>query len=196
MTMAIGCSNKKVTGQVVEPDSSKVELDSLSPYSDDENQREVTLSDDSTTLSKPHHIYVQKDSDWVSSCYADGFLLDLPGGNGLPAMATYEMGDYVYVVGDRMPNGNFFTIRFALCQVNRYTLAVKEMGAFPAIHFDKHGYKVAVPRVTNPDADWADQIIVMHDEYYDAEGRLIRKDKREYDYSDMEKVYGEKLLSK
>ena len=142
----------------------------------------------------PHQIYAQRDSDGIY-CYADGLKIDLPDWEGGLAMATHELGDYVYVVGDQCPGGNGYTIRFYLYQVHRYSLVVKKIGAYPAIHFDKNGCRVAVPRVTNPEADWANQIIVMHDEYFDANGKQIRKDNREYSYEEMEKKYGKDLLN-
>ena len=173
--MMAGCSGKRTTANDV---------------------KEVVV--DSTTsankIAVAHQIYAQRDSDGIY-CYADGVKMDLPDWEGGLAMATRELGNYVYVVGDRCPGGNGFTIRFALYQVHRYSLTIREMGAYPAIRFDENGYKVAIPRVKNPEADWADQVIVMHDEYHDTEGRLIRQDKREYSYEEMEKKFGNDLLN-
>ncbi len=173
--MMAGCSEKRAVHDVVKED-----VAGSTP-----SVRDISVA---------HKIYVQRDSDGIY-CYADGLKIDLPDWQGVLAAATYEMGNYVYVVGDQCPCGNGFTIRFALYQVHKYSLAIKDIGTYPAIHFDKNGYRVAVPRVKNPEADWANQVIVMHDEYYDTDGKQTRKDNREYSYEEMEKKYGKDLLN-
>ena len=123
------------------------------------------------------------DGDIDSSDYEIGFKI-------------YKKNGRVFLIDDSMPSSNGWTVRFLLIMTDTLTDESTEIGHFAAIHFENDGFKAATARLVNPDAQCtADEVWVMHDEYYSYDGTCIRKDEREYDYDEMCKTYGDSLLN-
>ena len=115
---------------------------------------------------------------------------------GFPIMYSYRYGNNIFLVGDLVPNSNGWVSRFSIYIINVETLNISFVADGAAVHFGKDGFKVAQCRLTNPDADCtADEIWVMHDSYYDVNGKKVREDRSEYDYERMEKEYGDSLVN-
>ena len=118
------------------------------------------------------------------------------GHDGFPIMYSHRYGNNIFLVGDFVPNSNGWTVRFPIYKINVESLEMSYVDDGAAVHFDKNGFKVAQCRLTNPDADCtANERWVMHDSYYDVNGKKIREDKSEYDFEAMEKEYGESLVN-
>ena len=118
------------------------------------------------------------------------------GDDGFPIMYSHRYGNNIFLVGDFMPNSNGWTVKFPIYKINAETFKMSFVADGAAVHFDKDGFKVAQCRLTNPDADCtANEIWVMHDLYYDVNGKKVREDKSEYDYERMEKEYGDSLVN-
>lgn len=115
---------------------------------------------------------------------------------GFPIMYIHRYGNNVFLVGDLIPNSNGWTSRFSVYKINGETFGMAFVANGAAVHFDKDGFKVAQCRLTNPDADCtANEIWVMHDSYYNINGKKVREDKTEYDFETMEKEYGDSLVN-
>jgi len=111
-------------------------------------------------------------------------------------MYSHIYGEIIYLVGDFTPNSNGWTIRFPIYKVDAKTFEVSFVDDGAAVNFGKEGFKIAQCRLTNPDADCtADEIWVMHNSYYDINGKKVREDKSEYSYDAMEKEYGDSLVN-
>ena len=129
---------------------------------------------------------------------ADGFRFDTE-----EESSSYEIGmrifrkdGRVYMIDDIMPNSNGWTVRFQLYRVDTLTNNDSHIGDFAAIHFEENGFKAASARLVNPDARCtADEEWVVHDEYYNYDGTLLRKDPKEYHYYGMKKIYGDSLVN-
>ena len=138
---------------------------------------------------KGYSVYCYVDSQRVS--FGDSYIDD-----GAHAMYAHPRGRHVYVVGDIVPNSNGWTVRFPLYRLDISTLETKHLGDFAAISFGRNGFKAAVARLTNPDAECtADERYAIHDNYYDYNGRLLRKGKGEYGYDNLERIYGDTLVN-
>lgn len=143
-------------------------------------------------------LYIERDSA-RSYCYQvkNGVRETVRFGNdylddGAFMLTAHKYGKFVYIVGDVMPNGNGWTTRFYMYQINTDDFAVKFICSGAAVRFKPDEIVVAEARLTNEDAERsADEIWLMHDVHYDTNGRLTRKDKREYDFQEMERRFGE-----
>ena len=148
-----------------------------------------------------HQIHFEKDTTGTNLvvCYADNqklFFNDELLDDKCEAMLLYKIGRYAYVMGDLIPNSTGWTVRYSLHRVDTQTLETKHIGRFAAIHFDKNGFKAATTRLTNPDANCcADMVFAIRDNYYDSEGKLVRKGKNEYYVDDLEKEYSDTLVN-
>lgn len=118
------------------------------------------------------------------------------GEDGFPIMYSHRYGNNVFLVGDFMPNSNGWTVKFPIYKINAKNFKMSFVADGAAVHFDKDGFKIAKCRLTNPDADCtANEIWVMHDSYYNINGKKVREDKTEYDFEKMEKEYGDSLVN-
>lgn len=149
-------------------------------------------------IHSEHRIHLGVDSGFIY-CYADSqkiiFNNDYFDG-GAARILLHQNGKYVYAIGDLIPCSNGWTVRYVLCRIDIQTLETKHIGDFAAIHFDRNGFKTAIARLTNPDAGCtAEEVWVMHNNYYTHDGVLIRKDKNEYYYDDMKREYGDTLVN-
>ena len=99
-------------------------------------------------------------------------------------------GRYVFVVGDIKPNSNGWTERFLIYRIDTNNLKIKLMNQVAAVQPLSNGYRVAAARITNPDAlCTAEELWLMHDVYYNFKGKVISRDRHEYDYNEMVKRY-------
>lgn len=65
-----------------------------------------------------------------------------------------------------------------------------------AVHFDEDGFKVAKCRLTNPDAKCtADEIWVMHNCYYNTEGKELRENTEEDNYAHYFRLLATSLIN-
>ena len=143
-------------------------------------------------------IYLEKgDNDFY--CYIDSQRVvfnDYYMDDGIYAMSLYSKGRYIYIAGDMMPNSNGWIERFHLYRINTSTFEVRHLGNFAAIHFENSGFKAATARLLNPDAKCtAEEIYAIRSNYYNYDGVLIRKGKKEYDNDDREREYGDTLVN-
>ena len=148
-------------------------------------------------------LYIERDTSWISYCYSvengverkmvfDQIYLD----DGVAELTYYPYDKYLYIVGDIKPNSNGWTCRYLLYRIDTADFSLKYIYAGAAIRFSPQEIVVADARLTNPDADCtADEIWGMHDVHFDVNGNKIREDKKEYDYEDMERHYGNKLVN-
>lgn len=114
----------------------------------------------------------------------------------LDLLYHYRYGDIVFIVHDNQPNSNGWVTRFEVIYINDNTDESFSVDECAAVHFDTDGFKVAKCRLTNPDAKCtADEIWLMHNCYYNTEGKKVREDTEEYDYAHMEEEYGEELIN-
>lgn len=144
-------------------------------YAVDDNPRDTTF----IRLKYPRY---EDDEDFFS--YIGGipnYLLYYPGHDNKS----------LYVVTRANANSNGWTTEYQLFIVNCETLEAKYICDFAAIATTDEGFRIAVTRLTNEDTATctADEIWVMHDEYLDWSGNVIRVDKVEYDYEAMKKKY-------
>ena len=191
------CQSKLPTQAVMGEKIDSVAVDSLDTmYNPIESQRTLYAE-------KGRKVYLAIESDMVS-CYtqkgdsqAQKLIFGHEYGNeGFPIMYSYRYENNFFLVGDFVPNSNGWTVRFPIYKINVESLEMSYVGDGAAVHFDKNGFKVAQCRLTNPEADCtANEIWVMHDSYYDVNGKKIREDKSEYDFEAMEKEYGESLVN-
>lgn len=191
------CKSKQPTQAVVGEKIDSVAVDSLDTmYNPIESQRTLYAE-------KGRKVYLAIESDMVS-CYtqkedsqAQKLIFGHEYGNeGFPIMYSYRYGNNIFLVGDFVPNSNGWTVRFPIYKINVESLEMSFVGDGAAVHFDKNGFKVAQCRLTNPEADCtANEIWLMHNSYYDVNGKKIREDKSEYDYETMEKEYGDSLVN-
>lgn len=148
-------------------------------------------------------IYLAVDSDLVSCYTQEGdnqpqkmFFGHVYGKDGFPVMYSHRYGNNIFLVGDFVPNSNGWTIRFPIYKINAENFDMFFIDDGAAVYFEKDGFKVAQCRLTNPDADCtANEIWVMHNSYYDTNGKKIREDKSEYVFEAMEKEYGDSLVN-
>lgn len=118
------------------------------------------------------------------------------GNDGFPIMYSHIYGDNVFLVGDFIPNSNGWTVRFPVYKIDTKTLNMSFIDDGAAVNFGKNGFKIAQCRLTNPDADCtANEVWVMHNSYYNTDGKKIREEKSEYDFGAMEKEYGDSLVN-
>lgn len=113
---------------------------------------------------------------------------------GIPNYILYFPGadnKTLYVVTRVNANSNGWTTEYQLFIVNCETLEAKYICDFAAIATTDEGFRIAVARLTNEETSTctADEIWVMHDEYLDWKGKVIRVDTAEYDYETMNKKY-------
>ena len=194
MVAALGltaCNNGKVEPQQLGADSTSLALDSTA------ENCEVIYEDGD------RRIYLVFESDHFS-CYTRErnnppkkiVFGHAYGNDGFPIMYSQRYGEIIYLVGDFIPNSNGWTIRFPIYKVDAKTFKVSFVDDGAAVNFGKEGFKVAQCRLTNPDADCtANEVWVMHDTYYDINGKKVREDKSEYSYDVMEKKYGDSLVN-
>ena len=161
----------------------------------------VSCKQQGQRVASGHRIHLVKDTIETGfvSCYADSQKLvfndGLLDGEGV-AVLLYTNGRYAYVVGDLLPHGNGWTVRYHLHRVDTQSLETKHIGDFAAIYFEENGFKVATARLTNPDAICtADEVWVIQDNYYDNEGNFINKGEYEYLYDDMIIEYSDSLVN-
>jgi len=113
---------------------------------------------------------------------------------GIPNYILYFPGadnKTLYLVTRVNANSNGWTTEYQLFIVNCETLEAKYICDFAAITTTNEGFRIAVARLTNEETSTctADEIWVMHDEYLDWNGKVIRVDTAEYDYETMNKKY-------
>lgn len=113
---------------------------------------------------------------------------------GIPNYILYFPGadnKTLYLVTRVNANSNGWTTEYQLFIVNCETLEAKYICDFAAIATTDEGFRIAVARLTNEETSTctADEIWVMHDEYLDWNGKVIRVDTAEYDYETMNKKY-------
>ena len=154
----------------------------------DEGGRLIYLSIESNQVS----CYTQQGNDSPKKV----IFGHIYGNDGFPIMYIHRYGDNVFLVGDFTPNSNGWTVRFPVYKIDAKTLNMSFVDDGAAVNFGKDGFKIAQCRLTNPDADCtANEVWVMHNSYYDTNGKKIREDKSEYDFGAMEKEYGDSLVN-
>lgn len=187
------CKNgvQKVESQKIESNPNAVALDSTAENYEviyDEEGRKIYL----TTKSNLVSCYTQQGNTPPKKVIFGHEY----GYDGFPIMYSHIYGEIIYLVGDFTPNSNGWTIRFPIYEVDAKTFEVSFVDDGAAVNFGKEGFKIAQCRLTNPDADCtADEIWVMHNSYYDINGKKVREDKSEYSYDAMEKEYGDSLVN-
>lgn len=148
-------------------------------------------------------LYIERDSSWSTYCYTikngvkrkmifNHEYLD----DGGCDFSYYSYGKYLFLVGDFKPNSNGWTCRFPVYRINTDDFTMKYVYAGAAIRFTPKEIVIAGARLTNEDAECtADQVWVMHDVHFDVNGNKIREDKKEYDFEEMERRYGNELVN-
>lgn len=144
-------------------------------------------------------LYIERDTSWATHCYAvekgEKRRIEL-GDKSFFSLTYFAYDRYLYLVGDTNPNSNGWTCRYSLYRIDLRDFSLKHICDGAAIRFRPREIVMADARLTNPDADCtADEIWVMHDVHFDVKGNKIREDKREYDYAEMERRYGETLIN-
>lgn len=191
------CQSKQPTQAVMGEKIDSVAVDSLDTMYNSVDSKKTLYAE------KGRIVYLAIESDMVS-CYtqkgnsqAQKMVFGHEYGNeGFPIMYSYKYENNIFLVGDFVPNSNGWTVRFPIYRINVESLEMSYIGDGAAVHFDKNGFKVAQCRLTNPDADCtANEIWVMHDSFYDINGKKIKEDKFEYDFEAMEKEYGDSLVN-
>ena len=159
-------------------------------------------------VGKKYRIVIERsyrEGSWQSFCYAVNLKTDKKDrivfkGSEYGESLNDGYGDlwgfadshrrYVFVVGDVKPNSSGWTERYLIYRIDTRKLRVKLMDRVAAVRPLPNGYRVAVARMTNPDASCtAEEVWLMHDVYYDFNGKVVRKDRHEYGYDEMEKRY-------
>lgn len=104
---------------------------------------------------------------------------------------TSQDKNYLYIVTGVMANSNGWTSEYQLFKVNCETEEVQFICECAAIAVNKNGFTVARARLTNEDEATctAEEIWVMHDEYMDWDGNVVRVSNEEYDYDMMDVKY-------
>lgn len=145
-----------------------------------------------------HHLFVSnenasKDVDLVELVYhrydSTNFLED-----GNPCAFSYTIspdGENLYLVTRVFANSNGWTTEYQLFKVNCETLEAKFICDCAAMAVTENGFTVAQARLTNRDEATcnAEQIYVMHDEFLDWDGNVLRVSNEEYDYDMMDVKY-------
>ena len=194
---ALGLTACKNVAQKVEPQ--QVESDSTAVIQSEHYADNGAVIYD----EEGRRIYLVTESDLVSCYFQEGN--DPPkkvifgheyGNDGFPIIYYHRFGGVIYLVGDFVPNSNGWTIRFPVYKVDAKTFDMSFIADGAAVNFGKDGFKIAQCRLTNPDADCtADEVWVMHNSYYDINGKKVRQDNSEYGYDAMEKEYGDSLVN-
>ena len=114
--------------------------------------------------------------------------------DGNPCALSYlpsPDGRYLYIVTRVFANSNGWTTEYQLFKVDCETLDAKFICDCAAIAVIDAGFVVAQARLTNRETATctADEIWIMHDVYFDWEGRLTRISSEEYDYEAMDEKY-------
>lgn len=122
---------------------------------------------------------------------------------GIPGLSHYTVSKdkrYLYVVTEAHANSNGWITEYQLLKVDCETLDAEFICECAAIASTDIGFIIAVARLTNEDTarGTADEIWVMHDEYLDWDGNVIKVSKQEYYYETMQDKYlhGEYTLIK
>jgi len=148
-------------------------------------------------------MYIERDSLWSMHCYTvkngvkrkmvfNHEYLD----DGACEFSYYSYGKYLYIVGDFKPNSNGWTCRYPVYRIDTDDFTMKYVYAGAAIRFTPKEIVIADARLTNKEAECtADEVWVMHDIHFDVNGNKIREDKKEYDYEEMERRYGNELVN-
>lgn len=99
--------------------------------------------------------------------------------------------NYLYIITGVMANSNGWTSEYQLFKVNCETEEVQFICDCAAITVNKNGFTVARASLTNEDEATctAEEIWVMHDEYLDWNGNVLRVSNDEYDYDAMVSKY-------
>ena len=113
---------------------------------------------------------------------------------GVPDHLLYlpcEDNNSLYVVTQVNANSNGWTAEYQLFIVDMETIEAQYIADFAAIEVVVDGFRIAAARLTNEDTATctADEVWVLHDEYLDWSGKVIRVDSEEYDYQTMKDKY-------
>lgn len=113
---------------------------------------------------------------------------------GCPKQFRYTISPdkkYLYIVTCVMANSNGWTSEYQLFKVNCETEDIKFICDCAAMAVTDSGFTVVQARLTNRDEARcnADMIYVMHDEFLDWDGNVVRVSDEEYDYDMMDVKY-------
>lgn len=113
---------------------------------------------------------------------------------GCPKQFQYTVSPdkkYLYIVTCVMANSNGWTSEYQLFKVNCETEDIQFICDCAAMAVNKKGFVVAQARLTNEDEATCttEEIWVMHDEYLDWDGKVLRVSNDEYDYDTMVRRY-------
>ena len=189
----IGCENKGTTG--------KEELDSIANVDSvcdipelravlyDEDGRKIFLIPSESLESCGYLCYVQDGNDSLKQVNVETVLLcgDI--------LYKYRYRDNIFIVGDLHANSNGWTENYTIHRLNVKTLKLEFIDSAAAVYFEKNGFKIARCRLTNPEACTADQKWLIHNCYYNSEGKRIKEDRKEYKPRHMEEEYGEERVN-
>ena len=148
-------------------------------------------------------LFIERDTSWTSTCYSviNGIKRKLIFNqdyldDGVAELTYYAYDRFLYIVGDIKPNSNGWTCRYSLYRIDTDDFSMKHIYTGAAIRFCSREIVIADARLTNPDADCtADEIWVMHDVHFDVNGNRIHEDRKEYDFKEMERLYGKNLVN-
>lgn len=189
----MGCENNQTTGRE-ELDSiatadSVCEIPELRAVLYDEEGRKIFLIPSESFESYGYLCYAQDGNDSLKKVNVEAVLLcgDI--------LYKYRYGDNIFIVGDLHANSNGWTENYTIHRLNVKTLKLEFIEYAAAVHFEKDGFKIAQCRLTNPEACTADQKWLIHNCYYNSEGKRIKADRKEYKHRHMEEEYGEDRIN-
>ena len=189
----MGCGNNQTTGQEelesIATVDSVCDIPELRAVLYDEDGRKIYLIPSEAMESCGYLCYVQDSNDSLKKVKVETVLLcgDI--------LYKYRYGDNIFIVGDLHANSNGWTENYIIHRLNVKTLKLEFLEYAAAVHFEKDGFKIAQCRLTNPEACTADQKWLIHNCYYNSEGKRIKEDRKEYKHRHMEEEYGEERVN-